>query len=289
MPDYTIGSKVGSLNQWYDEDIKIKKDGGNFKTLEEAQQKAKEIAKSDNEDAVIIKEGNEYHVFGTDEIGKLDPSGNDKAGQYDLHETAPNVLAFEVTQRDAEGVKTGGEKSYKLRSDMESVAQGAVQYVADEINLSESNKANWGFIGATFGGVIRTRWDTGSGLPGKPAEVMNIANEAIRTGFGNCREQACIAAQYLMMRDVPDVEVFSKHNHAFVVIGREPGSNDIDPSTWGAKAMVVDPWMNKSYPATPENFQKNMGICYEKWQAGKDPELCSEVRITDSTGRVPVK
>ncbi|MFN4149781.1 MAG: hypothetical protein ACK4IX_02475, partial [Candidatus Sericytochromatia bacterium] len=75
MSNLGIGSNIGQLNQSFDENIKIKSNQGKFNSVEEAQKKALDVAKNDNEDAVIVKtEDNKYEVFGVDEVGKLDPS-----------------------------------------------------------------------------------------------------------------------------------------------------------------------------------------------------------------------
>jgi len=290
MSKIGTGSPIAYLNQIVDETITIKSDKGQFKTLEEAQKAAKEVSLSETEDAVVVKnENNTFQVFGIDEVGKLDPSG-DSEGIYRIHEADANVMSFSISKRDSNGlrVKGGGETEVKLRNDgnYQKWAEDTVKYVAEDINLSESNKLNAGFLGATFGGIWRARSETGAGMENNVQAVMKIASEAERTGFGNCREQACLAARDLMMKDVPNVEVFGKHNHAFVVIGRDPDSNPLDPSTWGSKAMVVDPWQKKSYPATSQNIYENMGICKEKWTAGRPPDLWQEARITDDKGKV---
>ena len=48
--------------------VEIKSDIGVFDTQQEAEIKAKQVADSDKEDAVIIKEGNKFHVYSIDEL-----------------------------------------------------------------------------------------------------------------------------------------------------------------------------------------------------------------------------
>lgn len=138
---FEVGRTVGQVDQWWDENIKITSDKGKYQTIEDAQRAAKESAAADDEDAVIVKEGNEYHVFGTDEIGKLDPSGNEatQSGQfqrYQIHDMDPtaNIVSFVVTARNQEGNASGSTVSLTPTSDEGLNAN--VKYFRDQLQNS---------------------------------------------------------------------------------------------------------------------------------------------------------
>ena len=97
-----------------------------------------------------------------------------------------------------------------------------------------------------------------------------IAAEAKRDGVGNCGEKAMSAAVMMADRGLEPVEVFAlaAGDHGFCVVGRAPGSDPTDPSTWGPSAVIVDPWANESYPvatlvgeaARPEGTSRMRGL-----------------------------
>ncbi len=104
-----LGNRVAQLNQNYDENINISSNQGKFKTLEEAQRKADTVAASETEDAVVVKnDQGEYEVYGTSEIGALDPAGN-SVGKYEIHDFEARVVSFSITKRDTDGERLGGE------------------------------------------------------------------------------------------------------------------------------------------------------------------------------------
>jgi hypothetical protein len=70
-------------------------------------------------------------------------------------------------------------------------------------------------------------------------------------GCGNCGEQSAMAYEWLRKNGVTPVEnmrFMSGGNHAFVVLGRDPSSDPAKPATWGASAIVCDPWKGEVYP-----------------------------------------
>jgi len=75
-------------------------------------------------------------------------------------------------------------------------------------------------------------------------------------GIGNCEELATEAFFYLLKKKHPHLRVelmsFNKPggDHAFVVLGRKPGSDENDVSTWGDEAVICDPWARKIFPAS---------------------------------------
>lgn len=362
MSNLSIGSNIGQLNQSFDENIKIKSKQGTFNTVEEAQKKAQDVAKNENEDSVIVKnEDGKYEVFGIDEVGKLDPSGNDVVGDYKIHDTDANVLNFVVTQRNENGIKTGSEKNIssgrkdliikdapsdiyeklkildtdndgrvsldevknlkmmvktnqitvkearealnaaqllmstkELGGKVEGIsssknlsqarteviehftnknshqdnldhAQEALSYTLNQ-NIAASNKYRGISEGARSTLALApnavARIVSGNALSGiDSVESAESAASVARTmGYGNCQEQACVAAVRLKEKGVQNVEVMGKPNHAFVVIGRDPNSDPSNPSTWGNKAVVCDPWYEEFYSAKDiANHQDNKG------------------------------
>ncbi len=79
-----------------------------------------------------------------------------------------------------------------------------------------------------------------------------IAKVAKEHKIGNCGEHSAIAYTYLKneknLRKL-DYLALVNGDHAFVVIGRKPGSDVTDPTTWGDAAVVCEPWGKTYYPA----------------------------------------
>lgn len=362
MSNLGIGSNIGQLNQSFDENIKIKSKQGTFNTVEEAQKKAQDVAKNENEDSVIVKnDDGKYEVFGIDEVGKLDPSGNDVVGDYKIHDTDANVLNFVVTQRNENGIKNGSEKNIssgrkdliikdapsdiyeKLkildtdndgRVSLDEVKNLKMMVKTNQITVKEAREAlnaaqlliSTSELGGKLDGVsnIKTlsqaknevtdyfankntlqdnldhaqealsytlnqniaasnkyrgvsegarstlalapnalsRIIAGTARSGIDSveSAESAASVAKTMGYGNCQEQACVAAVRLKEKGVKNVEVMGKPNHAFVVIGREPNSDPSNPKTWGDRAVVCDPWYEEHYSAKNiANHQDNKG------------------------------
>lgn len=74
------------------------------------------------------------------------------------------------------------------------------------------------------------------------SEVSKIARIAKSHATGNCGENAALSAIMLAEYGVSPVETFTIPGHTFTVVGRDHSSNPSDPSTWGATAVIVDPW-----------------------------------------------
>ena len=105
-------------------------------------------------------------------------------------------------------------------------------------------------------------------LSGKAAtdvigRFRQISALTIRTKAGNCNEQSITAFIFLYDLGIRPLAWMHLTNgkHAFVVIGRKPGSGD-DPSGWGDEAVVCDPWNREAYalPAV-----QGPGILQAKW------------------------
>jgi hypothetical protein len=76
-----------------------------------------------------------------------------------------------------------------------------------------------------------------------------IANDV---HIGNCGEIALVAFFKALERGLWDLHLdlihIIKGDHAFLVLGRQPGSDPENYNTWGSSAVVVDPWAGKVYP-----------------------------------------
>jgi hypothetical protein len=80
-----------------------------------------------------------------------------------------------------------------------------------------------------------------------------IGKTAIKYSLGNCMEMAAAAFVYILKAH-PEIKVDIFHieggDHCFLVIGRDFNSDPTDPKTWGAHALICDPWSKKSFPAS---------------------------------------
>lgn len=85
--------------------------------------------------------------------------------------------------------------------------------------------------------------------------VAQIARRAESFGCGNCGEQAAVAIMYLHRRRIIPLDYMNLTNgdHAFVVIGRLGSSNVEQVGTWGADAVICDPWSRQAYSAAEYN------------------------------------
>ena len=100
----------------------------------------------------------------------------------------------------------------------------------------------------------------------KLEKIRLMADEIIKMKCGNCGEFSSLAFMYLYDKNVRPIEWMALigADHAFVVIGRNKKSNINNALSWGANAVICDPWgqgfrKNKktgTYPAS--NFDANM-------------------------------
>lgn len=86
------------------------------------------------------------------------------------------------------------------------------------------------------------------------------AKTIMKYSLGNCWEYTVLALYYIACHH-PDVmaESMSIRNgdHVLLVIGRQSGSDESDPLTWGQDAIIADPWANTVYPAS--EYKTNLG------------------------------
>ena len=73
-------------------------------------------------------------------------------------------------------------------------------------------------------------------------------------GVGNCEEMSSVGLKYARDTFGPQfpIERFAIHNgdHIFLVIGRDPMSEESDYRNWGSDAVICDPWTGACFPAT---------------------------------------
>lgn len=92
------------------------------------------------------------------------------------------------------------------------------------------------------------------------SEVIASAKTALIYPFGNCESMVELAFSFLVQNNDQDqlIEIFfiegktdsTDGDHVIGLIGRDANSDKKDPTTWGPKAVVFDPWARKTYPAS---------------------------------------
>ncbi len=79
--------------------------------------------------------------------------------------------------------------------------------------------------------------------------------------IGNCMEQSIIMQDKLINAGIP-AKVTGRQliDHCFVVCNLSQNANIKDPKTWGKKAFIVDPWLNKVFRSKEEAFSEYKSI-----------------------------
>ena len=106
----------------------------------------------------------------------------------------------------------------------------------------------------------------------EPGWLMRMAEQAEKTGVGNCMEQSAIAYRYLVgsgrERGVAYVTISGPVNHAFVVLGLDDEPEDESvlfhgdpPDSWGPDAVVCDPWYHEWFAVATDWKAKFADIC----------------------------
>lgn len=95
-----------------------------------------------------------------------------------------------------------------------------------------------------------------------PESLERAAVEIIKWGIGNCWEYACLiyvllmelkqidaefpmSMEFVHIESTYDVVTNEDVDHVFILVARDPVSDLMVPSSWGAKALVIDPWWEK--------------------------------------------
>lgn len=142
-------------------------------------------------------------------------------------------------------------------------AQDAVAYVREKLTMGADNRV-WDKTRALFSNRVMELNACVANVkdpyldisipddPVLPSWIIKAAAKAETAGCGNCREQAAVALVYLFNKKHVRVVDFMRRtdiDHAFVVIGRETGSDLSGYETWGPRCVVCDPWDEKAFPA----------------------------------------
>jgi len=90
--------------------------------------------------------------------------------------------------------------------------------------------------------------------------------------LGNCYELSLLALDYILQdpnNENIDAEAcrINGGDHVFLLIGRAPGSDILNPDKWGEKAIICDPWANKVYPAAM--YKEELKNVYQTYDASK--------------------
>lgn len=134
-------------------------------------------------------------------------------------------------------------------------AQAAVQEAKLAVRaVGSSNKA--GDLLRTLGGSYmclmfeRDEWKKkvkGDNLP----RIREIAAAARKHGCGNCGELSSIAFIFLLDRRITvslDWMYIRGADHQFVLLDRAKDSDPSNPTTWGTRCAIADPWKDVVMP-----------------------------------------
>ena len=90
----------------------------------------------------------------------------------------------------------------------------------------------------------------------KRIEVENYNSKS--WGCGNCGEQASIAFTYLRELGIRPLDYYEAEGtftrHAFVIIGRDAGTDSTDYTKWNDSAIMCDPWRGVAELVTGQSF-----------------------------------
>jgi hypothetical protein len=142
----------------------------------------------------------------------------------------------------------------------------ANEYVKSKMTIGASNKLRWDFPRAWMcsGSLVNTGEmrkqvdrDMAAALENETytTELDGMikyqriyldksAENAQKFGCGNCGEQSAIAFVYLRQQKIFPLDWMevNDYEHAFVIIGRQRGSDPANYTTWGSDAVICDPW-----------------------------------------------
>ncbi len=128
-------------------------------------------------------------------------------------------------------------------------AERALVYVRRMVPLGAANQAD----NPLQAKAVRALLDSRADLYVEAAifgglTTRSVALAAKVYGAGNCANQAAVALKFLEKMGIYPLDMmFDDHNdHNFVVIGRAAGSDATDCNSWGAEAIVCDPWSGVS-------------------------------------------
>lgn len=97
----------------------------------------------------------------------------------------------------------------------------------------------------------------------KRGGLEQMAELALKNHCGNCAEKSAVALTWLKsvrVRPLDFMELGANNgiDHSFVVMGRVRNSVASQPSTWGADAVVCDPWHNQGEVYAASDIDRRM-------------------------------
>lgn len=110
-----------------------------------------------------------------------------------------------------------------------------------------------------------------------PLEIMEFLVEKFK--IGNCMEQSIIMQDKLINAGIP-AQITGRQliDHCFVVCNLSPKADIANSSTWGKRAFIVDPWLNKVFRSKEEAFSEYKRIHFNliehlRNMSKKDPDI----------------
>ncbi|KTC94533.1 hypothetical protein Lery_2700 [Legionella erythra] len=167
----------------------------------------------------------------------------------------------DMTGKDAEDVELLHReiKDYRNEADR---AKYEYLYTCEDVTYHQDIREDddYGHITAHFKPSVRD------------AVLQTYAEIPLSTKRANCTELSDIFVYLLNKMNLKDIriEIFSIENgdHTLVVLNRDPKSDPGQFKTWGSRALVVDVWAGKIYPAAsiPEQLSNycSMDVTVDK-------------------------
>jgi hypothetical protein len=152
------------------------------------------------------------------------------------------------------------------------ISREAIQYVKRMLSKGATNQYNPHFFVANLQ-LESARYELKAMGQPRQRTLETISAVAINAGVGNCGEQATLAFLFLHRKGARPLDYVTckttrryygkiieqpdsrdapgqpctmdavPMDHAFVIIGRRPGSDINDCDTWGPNAIICDPWL----------------------------------------------
>jgi hypothetical protein len=91
---------------------------------------------------------------------------------------------------------------------------------------------------------------------------------------GNCTEFSILGLAALMRLDktlYAEVYQLVNNDHVFIVLGRDPSSDEADPKTWGKNAVICDFWAGEIFKA--EDLPQKLRVYFQYKHQGKSYNL----------------
>ena len=111
----------------------------------------------------------------------------------------------------------------------------------------------------------------------RPRHALEIMDAIVkRFKIGNCQEQSLLMRDKLQKAGIT-AELTGRGflDHCYLVCNISPQANIKNPSTWGKKAFIVDPWLNKVFRSKEEAFVEYKRIFYNGTIALRNMRKCN--------------